>query len=662
MQIKRIPSVPLITCDPNFSLWSPADRLTDADTCHWAEGRKRVEGHAVIDGKAYRFMGLGEEPALEQTALELTPTATRYTFEGAGVSLTAAFTTPLLLSDLDLVSRPCSYLDFSLCALDGKAHTADIRIRFDEEHCYDGEQSGEGGQRPPMYGGTHHCAFGDAAFMGKRRQGPLSQSGDRIGIDWGTLYLAVSTGEGAVCYEQGERASLLATLPLETGKKSSAGLVAAYDDTASIQYFESAMRGYWARDGKSILTAIEEAIREHHTLLMRCDVFDRDLVSRAREIAGEDYALLCALSYRQAIAAHKLIAGPEGEAVFLSKECGSNGCIGTVDVSYPSIPLFLLYNPELVKGMMRPIFRFARMPVWPFDFAPHDVGRYPHATGQVYGLKNLGAEFSQRDVFPPFYQYPAGADCYRLDMQMPVEECGNMLIMCAAVALCEGDADFSRPQMDLLEKWVAYLLEYGADPGEQLCTDDFAGHLAHNINLSAKAIMGVQAYAILLEFLERYPEAESYHRRAAEMAQDWLQRAKKEECTALTFGDRQGWSLKYNLIWDILFQSHLFPKALYESELAWYQRMTGPYGVPLDSRKAYTKSDWILWCCAMSDSREQIESLIHPIVRFAEETSDRCPFSDWFDTETAEHYQFQNRTVQGGLFMPLLRRAFEQAE
>ena len=90
---------------------------------------------------------------------------------------------------------------------------------------------------------------------------------------------------------------------------------------------------------------------------------------------------LCVMSYRHAIAAHKLITDEDQNLIFLSKENDSNGCIGTVDVSYPSVPLFMLYNTEYVKGMLRPIFRFADCDVWTYDFAPHDVGRYPYASG-----------------------------------------------------------------------------------------------------------------------------------------------------------------------------------------------------------------------------------------------------------------------------------------
>lgn len=160
--------------------------------------------------------------------------------------------------------------------------------------------------------------------------------------------------------------------------------------------------------------------------------------------------------------------------VLLSKENDSNGCIGTVDISYPSAPIFLKYCPQLVNALCRGVLKFAEMPVWEEDYAPHDIGRYPYATGQVYAACDRSVFRQSAAVYPPYYLYPAGADAYNPHDQMPVEECGNMLIMLYAALRATGDASLIQAHRATLAKWAKYLCEYGEDPGEQLCTDDFA--------------------------------------------------------------------------------------------------------------------------------------------------------------------------------------------
>ena len=116
------------------------------------------------------------------------------------------------------------------------------------------------------------------------------------------------------------------------------------------------------------------------------------------------------------------------------------------------------------------------------------MGQYPLLNGQVYGLVREMGELL-------------------FDKQMPVEECGNMLVMEAATAIVTGDASFAEEHFDTLTEWVKYLIKYGADPENQLCTDDFAGHLAHNCNLSLKAVMGIRAMAILCVMTGRDADA-----------------------------------------------------------------------------------------------------------------------------------------------------------
>ena len=649
MKVERAASIPLALHDPYFSVWSSCDHLYDEDPVHWSGQRQKLRGYLTVDGVVYSFLGDREfHTPIPQTSVDVTATNTTYTFENEKVMLNVSFTSPLLLDDLTLVSRPCTYVDFAI------ERKADCSVKVDFLVSADLVRRRES----PLIGCSYRKDTFAYACMGKAMQQPLGNSGDNITIDWGYVYLASDAPEAVLAYEE-KNEQITASLSFGS-KKDAAGLVLAYDDLLSVNYFGEWRKAYWTHTYSDILEAIGASLADKKEVLSRCRALDRDLEEKARCAGGEEYAFLCSMSYRHAIAAHKLITDEKGEVIFLSKENDSNGCIGTVDVSYPSVPLFLLYNTEYVKGMLRPVFRFAACEVWEYDFAPHDVGRYPYAWGQVYGLngekENREFCYEQGAVLPAFCRYPKNSNIYDLKYQMPVEECGNMLLMTAAVCRLEESPAFAKPYMGVLKQWTRYLLAYGADPGEQLCTDDFAGHLSHNVNLSAKAIMGIEAYAQLAGQLGFTEEAKEYHEKAAEMAKEWEKRSDAGDHYALSFGSPETWSLKYNLVWDRFFGSGLFSDGVYEKELAYYIKKANPYGTPLDSRRAYTKSDWILWCAAMAAHPEEARALIAPVADYLKNTKSRIPFSDWYETVTGEYCHFKARSVQGGIFMPMLMR------
>ena len=652
MKIERAASVPLIVHDPYFSIWSGGGHLNDCDTSHWSGARQAVRGYVVIDGTPYCFMGDPEfSQTIGQTGLSVTPTSTEYQFENEWITMQVRFTSPLLLDDLLLVSRPCTYLDVTV----SRKKPAGVRVVFafssDLVKFTDGPVNGDVQQ-------TEKFRYG---VMGKAFQTPLGHSGDHTTIDWGYLYLAGCGPEARFAYDS-EKERLDGIVELGT-ESESGGIVAAYDDLVSINYFGQWRKAYWTKEYPTIFDAIGASLDEREDVLKKSEALDRSLTERAREMGGEDYELLCCLSYRQAVAAHKLIEDEDGNLIFLSKENDSNGCIGTADVSYPSVPLFLMYSTDYIKGMLRPVFRFASCDVWEYDFAPHDVGRYPYAWGQVYGLnpEKKGKQYLQANgaVFPPYYQYPP-CDVYDLKFQMPVEECGNMLIMTAACCEIDKNAEFAKPYQGLLKTWTEYLLTYGADPGEQLCTDDFAGHLAHNTNLAVKAIMGIKAFARILELLGDDSESMRYRSQAAAMAAVWETTARGKGHTALTFGDTDSWSLKYNLVWDRFFGDPLFSGDIISGDLAWYVEKCGEYGTPLDSRSSYTKSDWILWCASMAGDKEMFQALTAPVAAYVRETESRVPFSDWYDTVSGRYCHFIARSVQGGIYMPMFMERFKK--
>lgn len=419
-----------------------------------------MQGFIEVDHVRYCFMGAaGNHKVIPQTSVDVTATATEYTFENEKLSLRVCFTSPLLLSDPVLVSRPCTYVDFVV----EKKTECNVELVFEVSRDLVTQQIAQvlgGTYDRPGKQGTPDYHY---AFMGRANQQPLGGSGDRVTIDWGYVYLA--SAEEEACFSYDEEAGRLGWYSNVGEKECKTGFVIAYDDLLSINYFGEWRKAYWTKIYPTIQDAIGVALADRKEVLAKAKKLDEEIHSAAEAIGGERYAYLCNLSYRQTVAAHKLICDEAGNMIFLSKENDSNGCIGTVDVSYPSIPLFLLYNTEYVKGMLRPIFRFAEYDVWEYDFAPHDVGRYPYAWGQVYGInrKHAGSLYPRTAgrVRPPFYSYPAGNDIYDLNMQMPVEECGNMLIMVAMVCLLDGSAEFARPYQETLGKWVQYLITYG---------------------------------------------------------------------------------------------------------------------------------------------------------------------------------------------------------
>jgi hypothetical protein len=238
--------------------------------------------------------------------------------------------------------------------------------------------------------------------------------------------------------------------------------------------------------------------------------------------------------------------------------------------------------------------------------------------------------------------------------QMPVEECGNLLLLMAAVAQMEGHAEFAGLYWPQLSQWAAYLRAKGFDPENQLCTDDFAGHLAHNVNLSAKAICGLAAFGKLCAMRGEADLADEYRQVAREFAARWIEAADDGDHFRLAF-DRPGtWSQKYNLVWDRLLDLNLFADHVLHKEMDFYRRTQNRYGLPLDNRSSYTKLDWILWTATLTRELSDFEALVAPVYRFLDETPDRVPMTDWYFTDTGRRRGFTARPVVGGVFLQLL--------
>ncbi len=654
--------------DDVFELYINGTKVADTGET-WVEGVKLHldgklkgllhEGENVIaahchntTGGAYTDFGLFKNINLSsanietarQKSVDVLATNTYYTFICGPVELDVVFTAPMLIDDYDLLSSPINYISYQVRSTDQKAHDVQFFFGTTPEMALN-KVSQPTRTTIVREGGTAY------ARTGTIEQPILAKKGDGICIDWGYLYLPAINGEvsigatdkahidfaqhGRIMPERSRgyidctKASQMPTLSYvhNFGQVSQAAsyMMLGYDEVEDIEYMYRRYKGYWAHQGTvSIFQMFRRMSSQYQNIMKRCREFDRMIYDDAMAVGNAHYAEMLSGTYRHVIAAHKLFEDCDGNLLFFSKENNSNGCVNTVDLTYPEAPLFLCYNPELQKAMMTSIFDYSLSGRWTKPFAAHDLGTYPIANGQVYGG------------------------------DMPLEEAGNMLTLAAQLCRQDGNANYVSKYYRILQTWADYLSDNGQDPANQLCTDDFAGHWAHNANLAVKAIMGVAAFAEIARMMGDTERADQYLSRAREMGQQWERDAREGDHYRLAFDRRDTWSQKYNMIWDKLWQTKVFPEGAMERDVKYYLKKQNKYGLPLDIRKDYTKNDWILWTAGMAPDKETFLRFVEPVYKYMNETESRVPTSDWYDTKTGRMVGFKARSVIGGFWMRVL--------
>ena len=657
-QVTKAPAYPLITHNPYFSIWSFSDKINESTTKHWTGADQSILGLIKVDNQVYRFMGKdasrNENDKIKlanQLSVNMSATQTTYQFECGGVALNLCFTSPLIITDINLLSRPVTYISLKTKSKDGKKHLVQLLVGASSAIA-----SNKGKEQMVVNGYTTQNL--NVLKLGTVEQPVLKKSGDDLRIDWGYAYMAsnkyhskqtistlnevsddfIMNAAGinttkviAKSFSKAEGVDLSINTIFNTDTARDAEtdhvLLVAYDEIKAIEYFKEKLDPWWKLDPTMNMDKmLQLANAQYAAVIAKSDRFDKQIFNDALAAGGDNYAKLCITAYRQAVSAHNLVKSKQnGELLFLSKENYSNGSINTVDVTYPSAPLFLNYNPSLMKGMLNGIFYFSeKSGLYKQPYAAHDLGTYPLANGQTY---------------------PEG---------MPVEESGNMIILAGAIVKAEGNANYAALHWATLTQWVQFLEKEGLDPVNQLCTDDFAGHLARNANLAIKAIVGIRSYAMMAEMLGKKEIATKYTQIATDMAAKWQELANAGDHYALTYNDKNTWSQKYNMVWDKLFGFHLFPQKVYDAEVAYYLTKQNEFGLPLDSRKTYTKSDWITWTATLSSTQGDFDKLINPVYKFSTSTPTRVPLSDWHETLNGKQIGFQARSVVGGYFIKVL--------
>ena len=582
-----------------------------------------------------------------QNNVNVTATNSFYNFTCGPVTLDLVFTSPLLIDDPDVLSTPINFISYQVTSTDGAEHDVKVYLATTAQMTVN-EMSHKTETQIVTENGVKYLK------AGAQDNSPLAYSGDLVSIDWGYLYIpAVNGGEIAIAGQadgeaqfinsgkipaslngvtvstnQSEMPLMIYVKDLGKTKQNSSFMMVGYDEVFDMEYMKKQYKAYYARNGKTIFQAFDEFGKNYASLMQRCRDLDKKIYDDGLAAGNVKYAEQLSGVYRHAMAAHKCFQDDKGNLLYFSKENKSNGCVNTMDLTYPSSPLYLLYNPELMKGMVISILDYALSDARKnANCAAHDLGQYPLANGQVYG-----------DT-------------------MPLEETANTLILCAAISKITGDASWLKPYASTLAKWAQYCQDNSQNPGNQLCTDDFKGPSEQNTNLSIKGITALSAYADVAEMLNSATARTiaNYRQKAKDMGLIWEATARGGDHYKMGFSDsNETWSQKYNLLWDKLFGYNNFPEYVFTRELAWYLNHNPKYGTPLDGRDNSAKSDWLMWTAALAFDNPTFEIFSDKHWDYINETTSRIPLSDWYDCSTGVSMNFSARSVIAGLWAKVL--------
>jgi hypothetical protein len=660
----RPPAVPLAVRSPYLSTWLPGDNLAGTWPTFWTGHITALCGLARIDGAGYVFAGAPSVPGttltpMQQVSLRLTATRSIYTLQGGGVTLTVTFFSPVDLGNLQRQSVPLSYVTVQAASSDGRAHSVDIHLDVSGEWVH-------GDSSTPITWAQTQAGSLTVLSCQPAAPGVLAENGDMA--SWGRMVLAAPSS--GLTWQIGQdtvvRAASAGTGRLSGGVDSAqpraindrwpvlgvnhdfgtlaAGATSAaftavlgHVRTPAVSYLGTQLQPWWTHYWGSWTDMVSWFAADHDAALTAATALDQKIHDDASAAVGggstgENYAAVCALALRQAVAGTELADRGGSPWAFL-KEISSDGNMSTVDVTYPAFPAYLYLSPAYLRLLLEPILDYAERGGWPKQFAEHDLGSsYPNATGHNDGNEE----------------------------DMPVEESANMLIMAAALVqrLPAADAaSFAAAHYPILRQWAEYLVGNALDPGFQNQTDDFTGFIAHSANLALKGIVGIGAMGVIARTAGNSADAAHYTGVSRSYISRWTTLAHDSSGSHLKLAyDQDGtWSLKYNGFPDRLLGLDLVPTGIADQEANWYAAHAGTYGVVLDPRNDYTKADWEVWTAAwLAGHGAARDALVNGVYHFADSTGQRVPFSDWYVVASAAQRGFQDRPVVGGVFALLL--------
>ncbi|KAF8917882.1 hypothetical protein CPB85DRAFT_1558569, partial [Mucidula mucida] len=655
------PSIPLAVRTPYLSAWlpqGPGVALNDGWPTFWTGSILGWAGFVKVDGTAYSFLGVPSVSGASfqkavQTDFEFTATQSNFKLTAGPVDLTVSFLSPVEANDLAKQSAPLSYMAVSAASNDGASHSVQVYSDISAEwvsgdnNLVANWSTASGNvvthqiqlSSPSVFSEVNdHTQYGAAYYAVLNTANTTYQTGADVAvraqfINNGSLPNTQDTSFRAIS-DAWPVFALSQNLGSVTGSTEPVVFAIGHIRDPAISYIvenngrQDRSLYFWS-EFSSPAALIDDFLSNYAGALATATAFDGQLQSDANAISS-DYAGIVALSVRQALGATELTISKNGDGswntedvILFMKEISSDGNTNTVDVIFPAWPVLLYTNPALGKYLLEGLFRYQATGQYPNAWSVHDLGaHYPQAIGH-----NDGA-----------------------DEAMPVEESGNMVIMALSYAQRTNDKSHLSAYSDLLDQWTQILITDSLIPANQISTDDFAGPLPNQTNLAIKGIIGIKAMAEIALILGDTAKSNNYSAIAADYVAQWqmLSASDSGDHLTLAYGNSSSWGLSYNLYGDKLLGLNLFPASIYEMQTAWYKTVAEPFGVPLDTRHTYTKSDWEIWTGAIMTDNEARDIFISAVKAWASDGQSSQPFGDWYETTNGSPNGFRARPVVGG--------------
>ncbi|KIY49337.1 DUF1793-domain-containing protein [Fistulina hepatica ATCC 64428] len=645
-------SIPLAVRSPYLSAWLPQGEGTALNGIwpeFWNGAILGWAGFVRVDNTTYTFLGTpivsADYKDAVQQSVQITTTRSIFSLTAGSVDLNVTFLSPV-------ESLPFSYMALSARTNDGESHSVQIYTDISAEWA-SGDRSltvnwttttsndvmshKVGLQDPNVYGEASDQASYGAAYYSTNLTDKLTY---QTGRDTSVRGQFIENGVLKDSFNSTYRA-VDDEWPVFAFASDLGSVNSEYSDPVvfSIGYVRDPALQYIVADDQmeerslycwSQFSSADDAVsfflNDYSDALQRAQALDEQAQSDASQY-GDNYAGIVVMSIRQALGAMEITrksgnSFDTDDVLLFMKEISSDGDVNTVDVIFPAWPVLLYLNATLGKYILEPTLRYQATGQFPDAYAVHDLGTYPNATGHNDGN----------------------------DEAMPLEECGNMLIMTLSYTQSSGDTYLIDTYYDLLDQWAQVLVNDSLIPALQLSTDDFAGQLANQTNLAIKGISGIQAMSRIARLAGKDSQASNYSSIAADYVRQWQSLAMSDDGDHLTlnYGNSSSWGLAYNLYADKLLNLDLFPQSIYSMQTSWYGGVFNEYGAPLDTRHTYTKSDWEMWTAAIVTTKTVRDMFIDAVYAYATDGDSTQPFGDWYNTTTGAVNSFRARPVVGG--------------